>query len=439
MSGTRRMTRRTVLRGLGTALALPWLEALGPARAGGPSAVPRRLAIVYVPNGVHMPDWTPADTGAAYTLPRTLQPLRPFRDDLLVLSGLAAHRADGPSGNHARALAVFLTGRRPPDDGSVRLGASADQRAAAVAGRHTRLPSLELGCEPAAQAGHCDTPYSCAYTSNIAWKSETTPLPPEVNPAAVFDRLFAGGKPEEADEARTRRALSRRSVLDFVAEDAQALRSRLGGADRRKLDEYLAAVREVETRLGRTDTARQTPDRPRPSGVPADYREHLRLQCDLLALAFRADVTRVATFLFANEFSNRPYPFAGAPEGHHDLSHHENRPDKQAKLAAINRFHVEQFAYLLGRLREVKEGDGTLLDSCLIAYGCGNSDGNRHNHDDLPILLAGRGGGTVQPGRHVRYKEGTPLMNLWLALLERLGAPAEPLGDGTGALPSLSG
>jgi hypothetical protein len=431
MRGGQRLSRRAVLRGLGAGLALPWLEAMAPGSAAAPARRPPvRLAFVYVPNGVHMPDWTPAGAGAGFRLPWILEPLAPVREEVLVLTGLAAHRADGPSGNHARAMAAYLTGRRPPDSGGeIRLGASADQLAARAVGRHTRLSSLELGCEPPTPVGRCDAPYSCAYTSNLSWRSASTPAPPDVSPRSVFDRLFGGGS-----------APDRGSVLDFVREDAAALRARLGGPDRRRLEEYLTAVREVEARLAAPLAGRAAgPGYPRPPERPADYREHLRLMCDLLALAFQADSTRVATLIFANEFSNRPYPFLGVPDGHHDLSHHQRRPERLAALRRINRFHVGQLAYLLGRLRAVREGEGSLLDNCLVAYGCGNSDGDRHNHDDLPVLLAGRGGGTVRPGRHVRYPGDVPLTNLWLALLDRAGAPVPALGDSTGRLPSLGG
>ncbi len=440
MKGGQAVSRRTALRGLGISLALPWLEGLAAGTA--PSRrPPARLAFVYVPNGIHMPDWTPTTVGTDFRLPWILEPLADFRQDILVLSGLAAHRADGPSGNHARAMAAYLTGRRPPDSGGeIRLGISADQLAARAVGSETRLPSLELGCEPGAQSGRCDTPYSCAYTSNLAWRSETSPAPPDVNPRSVFERLFGSGNAREAARSQALRARHRKSILDFVRGDALRLRDRLGAADRRKLDEYLTAVREVEVRLGRTERAgRDAPALPRPTGMPSDYREHLRLMCDLLVLAFQTDRTRVATLIFANEFSNRPYPFLGVRDGHHDLSHHGNDRAKQAKLRQINRFHVSQLAYLLGRLKAVPEGAGTLLDNCMVAYGCGNSDGNRHNHDNLPILLAGRGGGTLRPGRHLRYRGDVPLTNLWLALLDRMGAKVRTLGDSTGQLPSLDG
>ena len=440
MSAGRRISRRTALKGLGALVALPWLESMGLARAGGAVVPPTRMAIVYVPNGVNTAEWTPEEEGADYALSRILEPLTPVKQDVLVLSGLAMHKADGPSGNHARASAVFLTGLRPPDNGGVHLGVSADQLAARATGRYTRLPSLEIGCEPATPVGHCDDPYSCAYTSTISWKGEASPLPHAVTPREVFDRLFAGQDAKETRQNRAARAASRKSILDYVREDATALRTTVGGDDQRKIDEYLTSIREVETHIERTEaTVDELPALARPDAAPGDYPQHLRTLCDLLVMAFQADVTRVATFLFANEFSNRPYSCINVPEGHHDLSHHENKPDKLAKISEINRFHVGQFAYLLGKLKAVREGDGTLLDHCVIAYGCGNSDGNRHNHDNLPILLAGGRGAGVKTGRHIRYPDGTPLMNLWLSMLDRVGAPADSLGDSTGRLKSLEG
>jgi hypothetical protein len=307
-------------------------------------------------------------------------------------------------------------------------------------GQATRFPSLELGCDRGMMSGNCDSGYCCAYSANISWKTESTPLAKEVDPRLVFERLFSNGVKGENAQARARRERRRKSILDFVAEDAGQLRTQLGATDRRKLDEYLSSVRELEARIARPAEGEPGTQAgfAKPSGIPKDYTEHLRLMCDLIALAFQGDLTRVVTFVLANEGSNRSYRFVGVPEGHHDLSHHGGKKEKQAKLRTINRFHVTQLAYLLGRLREVKEGDGTLLDQCLIVYGSGIGDGNRHNHDNLPILLAGKGGGTVRPGRHVRYPKETPLTNLHLALLDRLGAHADALGDSTGVLPELS-
>jgi hypothetical protein len=440
-----RISRRTVLKGLGAAaVALPWLEAMAPLRAlaGTSSKAPTRLAFLYVPNGVVMPDWRPAAEGALGELPAILKPLEPVKNDLLVLTGLTADKArpngDGP-GDHARALAAFLTGCQPrkTDGADIRVGTSVDQVAAGRIGDQTRLPSLEIGCEGGRNAGSCDSGYSCAYSNTISWRSPTTPVPKEVNPKLVFERLFSTA-PNAEREARDRR---RRSILDFVREDAVSLQGKLGANDRRKLDEYFSSVRDIEQRIERAAKMPEVkvPDGPRPSGVPASYEEHLKLMCDLLVLAFQTDTTRVCTFVLANEGSNRSYPFLSVPEGHHDLSHHQNDAKKLAKLREINTFHMKQFAYLLTKLKSIREGDGTLLDHCLIAYGSGNSDGNRHNHDDLPILLAGRGNGTVKTGRHVKYPRETPLNNLWLSMLDRVDVRVPTLGDATGRLQGLEG
>jgi hypothetical protein len=440
------MSRRTVLKGLGASLALPWLEAMGPLAAWANPAptvqrTPNRVAFLYVPNGIHMQDWTPAEDGAAFTLPRTLEPLQGVKDRLMVLTGLTADKArphgDG-GGDHARAMAAFLTGcqARKTDGSDIRAGISVDQVAAARLADQTRLPSLEIGCDPSAMAGNCDSGYSCVYSSTISWRSATMPVPKLVSPRLVFDRLFGSGP----DADRARRERNRRSILDYVRDDVAGLQARLSGNDRRKLEEYLASIRDIEQRIERASRLPE-PARPNlelPANVPTAYQEHIRLLCDLLVLAFQADITRVSTFVLANEGSNRPYPFIEVPEGHHDLSHHQNDARKQAKIAQINRFHVSQLAYLLEKLRSVREADGTLLDHCMIAYGSGNSDGNRHNHDDLPVLLAGGGCGTLRSGRHVRHVRETPLNNLWLSLLDRMGSPVDMLGDSTGRLGDLT-
>ncbi len=443
------LSRRTALRGLGAAMALPWLEAMTPgtSRAASPAAEgPTRMAFLYVPNGVHMPDWTPAATGPGFDLPPLLEPLAPVRDDLLVLSGLTLDpaRAHGDGGgDHARAMATFLTGTHPRKTGGadLRAGISVDQLAARELGRATRFASLELGCEGGGDAGRCDHGYSCAYQVNLSWRGESSPAAKEVDPRLVFERLFAPRPGDGADAAAIRRERRDRSLLDFVAEDGRRLRGRLGVADRRKLDEYLGGVREIERRIDSARPAVEVGQETftRPSGIPGDYREHLRLMCDLLVLAFRADLSRVATFVFANDGSNRAYGAIGVPEGHHDLSHHGGDAAKFAKIRAINRFHVEQYAYLLGRLKEAREGDGSLLDRCMVAYGSGISDGNAHSHGDLPILLAGKGGGSLRPGRHVRLPHETPLTNLHLSLLDRMGVRADAFGDSTGRLSALDG
>lgn len=446
---TRGVSRRTVLKGLGTALALPWLEGLMPKAASAapaPSGGPTRLAFLYVPNGKHMEAWTPKATGTAFELPATLEPLAPFKSQLNVLSGLTLDKArangDGP-GDHARSLSSFLTGKqaRKTAGSDIRIGISADQVAAQHVGAETRFPSLEIGCERGQQAGNCDSGYSCAYSSNISWRGESTPNAKEVDPKQVFERLFAGKDASDSAQARAKREQNRKSILDFVQEDANRLRGQLGATDVRKLDEYLVSVRELEQRI---DKFRQPVDPKvtagvaKPTGVPKDFKEHLRIMADLLVLAFQADLTRVNTFVFANEGSNRSYAFLSIPEGHHDLSHHGNDSKKQEKIQQINKFHVEQLAYLLGKLKAVKEGDATLLDRTMLVYGSGIGDGNRHNHDDLPILLVGGGNGKLKTGQHRVYPRETPLTNLYLSLLDVLGCRADRLGDSTGRLSGIA-
>jgi hypothetical protein len=440
------------LRGLGATVALPFLEAMRRPAAlahragGGPSTFPLRMAFLYVPNGMHMPDWVPRAVGAGFELPAILEPLKAVKDNLLILSGLSLNPAcalgDG-GGDHARAMASFLTGCHPrkTDGADLRAGVSVDQVAAQRIGQSTRLPSLEIGCEGGRNAGECDHGYSCAYQSNLSWRRESTPVAKEINPRLVFDRLFDRG-PENAsatDESRNDRR--RKSVLDFVRDDAQRLSGSLGTADRKKVDEYLTGVRELERRIdrGRAPADRGALEYPRPLGIPADYEEHLRLMGDLLVLAFQTDSTRIATLVFANDGSNRGYPAVGVSDGHHDLSHHGGDPAKAEKIKRINRFHTAQLAYILGKLDGIREGEGSLLDHSMIIYGSGISDGNAHLHDDLPILVAGKANGTIRAGRHVRYTAGTPLTNLYVSMLDRMGARVDRFGDSTGGLASLDG
>jgi hypothetical protein len=441
------ISRRTMLRGLGTTLALPWLEAMGQmtawaADAPGRRVAPNRLAFLYVPNGKDMPNWTPSVPGRLGELPPILSALAPFKEDLLVLTGLAADKArpygDG-GGDHARAMSAFLTGVHPrkTDGNDIRAGVSVDQLAAQKIGDQTRLPSLEIGCEAGGMAGNCDSGYSCVYSSTISWKSPTQPLPKEVDPRFVFDRLFS----RHGSAERVRQDAARKSVLDFIREDSRALLARVGTGDRQKLDEYFTSIREVELRMERAAKlpALAVPEgATAPTGIPASIGEHLRLMCDLLVLAFQTDSTRIATFVFANEASNRSYPDLGVNEGHHEISHHGRDPEKIRKIREINKFHVAQLAYLLKRLKSVPEGDGTLLDHCMLVYGSGNSDGDKHNHDDLPILVAGRGGGTIKTGRHIRLTGETPVTNLWASLLERMDVRAPFVGDSTGQLTALN-
>ena len=442
-----RISRRLALKGLGASVALPWLESMGPVTAWASDSksarkAPNRMAFLYVPNGKNMADWTPEAEGTAFQLPSILQPLAAVKDDLLVLTGLTADKArahgDG-GGDHARALAAFLTGVQPrkTDGTDIRSGISVDQVAASRIGDQTRLPSLEIGTEAGSMAGNCDSGYSCVYSSTMVWKSATQPLPKEVNPKLVFERLFGSG----GDAERKKRDALRKSILDFVRADAADLTGKVSRNDQRKLDEYFTSIRDIEQRIERAETLPpvEAPGIPTPQGIPGSYAEHIRLMCDLMALGFQADVTRICTFVLANEGSNKPYPFINVPEGHHDLSHHGNDAKKKEKIRDINTFHVTQLAYLLEKLKSIPEGDGTLLDHCMIAYGSGNSDGNAHNHDNLPILVAGKGGGTLQTGRHVRFAKDTPLNNLWLSLLERMDVRLPFLGDSSGALPGLNG
>ncbi len=405
-------------------------------------AAPNRMALLYVPNGKNMADWTPSAEGElSAELPAILQPLAEHRKDFSILTGLTAdkarHNGDG-GGDHARALAAFLTGTQPrkTDGTDIRAGVSVDQVAASRLADQTRLGSLEIGTEAGSMAGNCDSGYSCVYSSTMSWRSATQPLPKEVNPKLVFERLFGAGSAQE----RAKRDAQRKSVLDLVKEDFSDLNGKLGRNDQGKLDEYFSAVRDIEQRIERASKFAD-PKPPEgvavPTGIPATYEEHIKLMCDLMVLAFQTDTTRVCTFVLANEGSNKAYSFINVREGHHDLSHHGNDMEKKAKIAKINTFHTTQLAYLLGKLKSVKEGDGTLLDHCMLAYGSGNSDGNAHNHDNLPILLAGRGCGTIQSGRHIAYPKETPLNNLWLSMLNRMKIQTQRLGDSTGELKSL--
>jgi hypothetical protein len=439
--------RRTFLKGLGTVVALPMLESMMPLRAMSAStsavSAPKRLAFIYVPNGVIMDDWAPKEVGKAFDLPRILEPLKAHRDRLTVLGGLAHDKArangDGP-GDHARASATFLTGcqARKTASKDISVGVSVDQIAAQQIGHLTRLPSLELGCDKARLAGSCDSGYSCAYSYNLSWRTESSPMPAEANPRLVFDRLFANEFPNETEENRARRRRQRKSILDFVLEDARDLKRQLGTTDSRKLDEYLYAVRELEQRIERAEQFEAlAPEMEQPEGIPDTNEEHVRLMMDLMVLAFQTDSTRIATFSIAHDGSNRSYREIGVSEGHHDLSHHGGDVEKIEKIAKINCYHTRQFAYLLDKLQAASERDGSLLDNSMIVYGSGISDGARHSHHDLPVLLAGGGAGTLQPGRHLRHKRDTPMTNLYLSLLDRMDVQAERMGDSTGKLEDI--
>jgi len=448
------ISRRMLLRGAGTAVALPLLEAMSPTRlltspgsAADQAKTPVRMGFFYVPNGIHMPDWKPEKDGKDYDLKPILQRLSEYRQDFNVLTGLTLDGAfahgDG-GGDHARSVSAFLTGSHPrkTDGADIENDISVDQVAAQYVGDKTRFSSLELGLEASAKPGRCDSGYSCIYTSNISWRSKTSPMSKEVDPTALFDRLFEGQTVKETRYAKTVREQYQKSVLDFVVDDAERLHKSLGATDRRKLDEYLYSLRDVEKRINGSDKLRineqGVPDYPRPAGVPREMSKHSEVMMDLIALAFQTDSTRILSFMFTNAGSNRSYPDLGVSEGHHDLSHHGKSEEKQAKISLINRFHIDQFGYLLNRLRSIREGDGSLLDNCMLLYGSGISDGDRHNHDDLPIILAGAGGGRLSTGRHIVYPNRTPLCNLYLWMLQRVGAKVDQFGDSTAVLDKLS-
>lgn len=437
------LSRRAVLRGLGAAVALPLLDAMQPALAA-PAAkkAPVRLGFVYVPNGIIMQDWTPAAAGADYPLPRILQPLAAVRSEFSVLSGLSDHNGnelgDGP-GDHARAGASFLTGVhcKKTAGADIRNGISADQVAAQALSSVTRLPSLELGCEDARTVGNCDSGYSCAYTNSISWRGPTTPMPPEIDPRLAFERLFGASDGVTDAATRLKRAQYRKSILDTVGDETRSLSRTLGPADRRKIDEYLTAVREIEQRIQASEKD-VTPGLEKPSGIPIQFKDYLGLMFDLQVVAWQADVTRVCTLMIGREGSLRVYPEIGVPDPHHPLTHHRNNAEWIEKVTKINCLHTELFAGFLRKLKSTPDGDGSLLDHSLVVYGSGLSDGNAHTHEDLPLLLAGRGDGSIKPGRHLRFAEGTPVTNLYVTLLDRLGVPAGTLGDSTGKLAELS-
>ena len=437
------LPRRTFLRGMGVTLALPLLDAMTPALSASPKPVVR-LGFVYVPNGIIMNKWTPRTEGADFQFMPTMKPLEPFRDRLMVFSGLAQVQGralgDG-AGDHARAGATWLTGAHPKkSEINLRAGISADQIAARALSQHTQFGSLELGIESNQLAGNCDSGYSCAYTNTIAWRSDTTPLPVENNPRAIFERMFGEG---DSTDPAARLALieSQRSILDYVNSGLQRLNSKLGASDRAKLGEYADAVRDIERRIQKAEqqnAAMKLPVMERPSAVPDEFEDHVRLVMDLQVLAWQSDLTRVITLMMAREGSNRPYRNIGISDGHHNITHHQNDADKIAKITKINEVHVKLFAYLLDRMKATPDGGSNLLENSLILYGSSISDGNLHTHHDLPIVLAGGGAGQVKGNRHIVYPKDTPLNNLLLSMLEKAGVQVDKLGDSTAKLDCLA-
>lgn len=443
------LSRRTLLKGMGTTMALPLLDAMLPGTGfqslalGAESAkAPVRAAFVFFPNGAIMEDWQCEGEGEKYKLSKTLQTLSDHKSDINVFTGLAQHhgRANGDgAGDHARNAGVFLTGCQPrkTSGANIEVGQSVDQAMASAIGSRTKLPSIELGVDRSRNAGSCDSGYSCAYSSNISWKTPNTPMAKEINPRLAFERLFGTG---EDFKSRAKRDLYRQSILDLVSEDAAKLKSQLGQTDRRKIDEYFTSVRELEIRIQQSAVApSEVPEYDLPAGIPKETQQHIRLMYDIVALAFQTNTTRVATFMLANAGSNRTYPEVGVTDGHHSLSHHRNDKGKMTKIAKVDTFLAKEFAYFLGKLKSIKEGEGNLLDNSMILYGSAISDGNRHQHHDLPIVMAGRGGGTIQTGRHLVYPKETPLNNLFLSMMHRMGTNQKELGDSNGTLKGLEG
>jgi hypothetical protein len=439
------LARRTFLRGLGTAIALPLLDSMIPA-ATVASKAPVRLGFVYVPNGIIPRHWLPTAEGSAFDFMPTMKPLEPFRQKLLVLSNLAQAngRALGDGGgDHARAGATWLTGVHPKKTQGVDIhaGISADQLAAKEMAKFTQFASLEIGLEEPELAGGCDSGYSCAYTNTISWRSPTTPNPVEVSPRVIFERLFGDGGTTDAT-ARLKRTRQDRTILDYVRGDLARMEPGLGARDKSKLDEYLESIRDIERRIQKAEqqsASMKLPVMERPVGIPDSFEDHAKLMADLMVIAFQTDMTRVITFMMAREGSNRSYREIGIPDGHHSLTHHQNDPEKIAKTQKIDELHVKSFAYLVQRLDETKDGDGTLLDHSMILYGSSIRDGNVHDHHDLPLVLAGGKAAGVKTGRHIRYKPETPMNNLLLTMLDKVGVPGDTLGDSTGKADQLSG
>jgi hypothetical protein len=439
--------RRTLLKGLGTAIALPFLDSMVPAFAA-PSAsqYPDRLLFTYIPIGAIMDEWFPTGSERDFQFKRILQPLSAFRDDLCVIGGLDHHTGyalgDG-GGDHARAGACYLTGVHPKktSGADIHAGVSVDQIIAAQIGSKTKFASIELGCDDTRTVGACDSGYSCAYQNSVSWRTPTSPMPPETNPRTVFERMFGTDDLSLPPAVRARQSARRKSILDFVNEDTKKLESDLGAADRHKMDEYLYAVRDIEKRIDRAQTEQRqfNPSIEKPAGVPVLFADYLKLMFDIQLLAIQADLTRTATFMVGREGSQRTYEEIGISEAHHPLTHHRGNKDNIEKVTRINTFHAQQFAYFVGKLKSTKEGDGTLLDHSMVVYGSGIADGSEHSHVNLPILIAGRGNGALKSGRYLKYDPGTPTTNLWLTLLDRMDVHPESVGDSTGRLEHLTG
>lgn len=444
------LSRRRFLYGVGACMALPLFESFTPTRLfagegghaapGATKAAPLRMAYVYFPNGAIPADWWPSGEGKDFELGKTMESLAPLKEKLQILGGLDhVNATPGPdgAGDHARASGTFLTGVRVKKTAGadIRAGISIDQVVANQVGHLTRFPSLELTCDSVRKSGNCDSGYSCAYQYNLSWKSPSTPVAPEPNPRLFFERLFGAGTPGHRAESLKRRQLQQKSILDFVLEDASDLEKKLTARDKDKLEEYLGSVRDIEKRIEKSEQFGKAPDPAidTPPGIPPDFEEYIQLMYDMMILAFQTDSTRIATFLLANEGSNRPFPEIGIAEGHHYLTHHKNQTDMVEKVAEIDRWYVKQFAKFLQKMEQAKDVDGqSLLHNSMIVYGSGNADGNRHTHVNLPVILAGSSGGALQTGRYVKAG-GIPMSNLLLTMADRMGAKGvERHGDSTG-------
>ena len=432
--------RRTILRGLGATLALPLLDAMVPALTAMQSSAAKpvtRFGVMYPPNGMIMTKWTPAAEGAAYEMPPTLASLAPFREDLLVLTNLACVPSPGrPGGAHAKASTRFLTDVSPPTSETwLDAGISVDQILAREMGAATQLASLELSIESAETAGACDVGFACAYTNTISWRGPATPLPTEHNPRAVFERLFGDSGSTDA-KTRLARIRQDKSVLDSVREEVARMQGSLGAGDRTKLVEYLESIRDVERRIQKAEeqSGKELPVVEHPAGIPDTYDEHVRLMCDLQVLAYQCDLTRIVTLMLGREFSGVTYPQIGVPDAHHPITHHAGEVEKIAKVEKINHYHVTHFAYLLDKLRSTPDGDGSLLDHVIMMYGTGIGECNAHDPRSIPMLLAGGKSVQLKGGRHIKYPKETPLANLHLTLLDKLGVHLDKIGDSTGRL-----
>jgi hypothetical protein len=451
MSQFKGLSRRTFLRGVGAAVGLPALESMTPLMAATGQGIgvnakgaPLRMAYMTIPNGVNVDHWRPQGTGESYKLGKSMAPLEGFKKDFQVFTGFAhQHATAGPdgAGDHARSTATFLTGQRAKKTAGsdIRIGVSVDQVAAREAEKYTRLPSLELTCDGVRTSGHCDSGYSCAYQFNLSWRSETQPMTPESSPRQAFERLFGAGAGKDRAQGLAQRLSSQKSILDFISDDAKVMHKHLGRNDQQKLDQYLTGVREIERRVEKSESlgAVIDPGVPAP-GEPRTYDEHIRLMMDMMVLAFQTDSTRISTFLLAHDGSNRSFKEIGVSSGHHNLSHHKGNAENLEQIQKIDQFYITQLAYFLKRMKETEDVDGnSLLHNSMIVYGSGISDGNRHNHNDLPVIVAGGGGGAFNPGRHVDLGEEVPLSNLYVRMLNEFGVPTKSFGDSTGTLKKI--